>query len=163
VLAQAGRQEVTLTIPAGTLIQRGAERVHLEQLGVGNYVTVQAAPVPSDLDTTLGFDLVPKLRDGDRVGTSTGERPPTLEESSESWPTGRRRGVGPRGGALLVAHGQPPMPRGGPCLSGHDASAGPCPSATTPCAYDHRRKMDLKRRTLVVVIGWRDHDNQGDG
>jgi hypothetical protein len=49
VLAQAGGQEVTLTIPAGATIQRGDERVHLEQLGVGNYVTVQAAPVPSAL------------------------------------------------------------------------------------------------------------------
>jgi hypothetical protein len=49
VLAQAGDHEVTLTIPAGTTVQRGDERVHLEQLGVGNYVTVQAAPQPSDL------------------------------------------------------------------------------------------------------------------
>ena len=48
VLAQAGDHEVTLTIPAGTTIQRGDERVHLEQLGVGNYVMVQAAPQPSD-------------------------------------------------------------------------------------------------------------------
>ncbi len=49
VLAQAGGREVTLTIPAGTTVQRGAERVHLEQLGVGNYVTVQAAPSASNL------------------------------------------------------------------------------------------------------------------
>jgi hypothetical protein len=49
VLAQAGDHEVTLTIPAGTTIQRGDEHVHLDQLGVGNYVTVQAAPPPSDL------------------------------------------------------------------------------------------------------------------
>ena len=42
VLAQAGDREVTLTVPAGTTVQRGDERVHLEQLGVGNYVTVQA-------------------------------------------------------------------------------------------------------------------------
>jgi hypothetical protein len=49
VLAQARGQEVTLTIPAGTTIQRGDERVHLEQLGVGNYVMVQAARQPSDL------------------------------------------------------------------------------------------------------------------
>ena len=49
VLAQARGQEVTLTIPAGTTMQRGDERVHLEQLGVGNYVMVQAAPQPSDL------------------------------------------------------------------------------------------------------------------
>jgi hypothetical protein len=49
VLAQAGDHEVTLPIPAGTTIQRGDERVHLEQLGVGNYVMVQAAPQHSDL------------------------------------------------------------------------------------------------------------------
>jgi hypothetical protein len=49
VLAQARGQEVTLAIPAGITIQRGDERVHLEQLGVGNYVMVQAAPVPSAL------------------------------------------------------------------------------------------------------------------
>jgi hypothetical protein len=48
VLAQARGQEVVLAIPAGTTIQRGDERVHLEQLGVGNYVTVQAPPQPSD-------------------------------------------------------------------------------------------------------------------
>jgi hypothetical protein len=47
VLAQAGDREVTLTIPAGATVQRGDEHVHLEQLGVGNYVTVQAPP-PSD-------------------------------------------------------------------------------------------------------------------
>jgi hypothetical protein len=83
VLAQAGDHEVTLTIPAGTTIQRGDERVHLEQLGVGNYVMVQAAPVPSDsnLNDTLGFGLVPRSYTGNRVGTSSGERTPTLEES----------------------------------------------------------------------------------
>ena len=45
VLAQARGQEVDLAIPAGTTIQRGKERVHLEELGVGNYVMVQAAPL----------------------------------------------------------------------------------------------------------------------
>jgi hypothetical protein len=49
VLAQARGQEVTLSLPAGTTLQRGAERVHLEELGVGNYVMVQAAPQPSAL------------------------------------------------------------------------------------------------------------------
>jgi hypothetical protein len=49
VLAQARGQEVTLPIPTGATLQRGDERVHLEQLGIGNYVMVQAAPVPSDL------------------------------------------------------------------------------------------------------------------
>jgi hypothetical protein len=45
VLAQARGQAVALAIPAGTTIQRGHHRVHLEELGVGNYVTVQAAPL----------------------------------------------------------------------------------------------------------------------
>jgi hypothetical protein len=50
VLAQARGQEVTLAIPEGTTIQRGDERVHLEQLGIGNYVMVQAVRQPSDQD-----------------------------------------------------------------------------------------------------------------
>ena len=45
VLAQARGQEVDLAIPTGTTIQRGNERVLLEELGVGNYVMVQAAPL----------------------------------------------------------------------------------------------------------------------
>jgi hypothetical protein len=83
MLAQAGDREVTLNIPAGTTMQRGDERVHLEQLGIGNYVTVEATPVPSDrnLEDTLGFGLVRRSYTGDQVGTSSGERTPTLEES----------------------------------------------------------------------------------
>jgi hypothetical protein len=42
VLAQARGDQVDLAIPAGTTIQRGNQRVHLEELGVGNYVMVQA-------------------------------------------------------------------------------------------------------------------------
>jgi hypothetical protein len=53
VLAQARGQQVALAIPAGTTLQRGDERVHLEELGIGNYVMVQAARQPSDLDYTL--------------------------------------------------------------------------------------------------------------
>jgi hypothetical protein len=53
VLAQARGQQVALAIPAGTTMQRGDERVHLEELGIGNYVMVQAARQPSDLDYTL--------------------------------------------------------------------------------------------------------------
>ena len=45
VLAQARGQQVDLAIPAGTMIQRGDQRVHLEELGVGNYVMVQALPL----------------------------------------------------------------------------------------------------------------------
>jgi hypothetical protein len=45
VLAQARGQQIDLAIPAGTTMQRGDERVHLEELGVGNYVMVQATPL----------------------------------------------------------------------------------------------------------------------
>jgi hypothetical protein len=45
VLAQARGQQIDLAIPAGTTIQRGNQRVHLEELGVGNYVMVQATPL----------------------------------------------------------------------------------------------------------------------
>ena len=45
VLAQARGQEVDLAIPAGTAIQRGGQRVHLEELGVGNSIMVQATPL----------------------------------------------------------------------------------------------------------------------
>jgi hypothetical protein len=49
VLAQARGQQVDLAIPAGTTIQRGNQRVHLEELGVGNYVMVQAASLYPEL------------------------------------------------------------------------------------------------------------------
>jgi hypothetical protein len=49
VLAQARGQEVDLAIPAGTTIQRGNRPVHLEELGIGNYVMVQAAPLSPPL------------------------------------------------------------------------------------------------------------------
>jgi hypothetical protein len=45
VLAQARGQQIDLAIPTGTTIQRGDQRVHLEELGVGNYVMVQATPL----------------------------------------------------------------------------------------------------------------------
>jgi hypothetical protein len=45
VLAQARGQQIDLAIPVGTTIQRGNQRVHLEELGVGNYVMVQATPL----------------------------------------------------------------------------------------------------------------------
>lgn len=83
VLAQAGGQEVDLAIPPGISIQRGEQRVHLEELGVGNYVMVQATPLPSETGNPLGFGLDEVPRDRNRVGTSPGERPYTLRESSE--------------------------------------------------------------------------------
>ena len=53
VLAQARGYQVDLAIPVGTTIQRGDQRVHLDELGIGNYVMVQAARQASDLDYTL--------------------------------------------------------------------------------------------------------------
>ena len=76
VLAQAGGQEVALAIPAGTTIARGTQRVHLEDLGIGNYVTVEALP--------LVGKTAPAARDGgSQVGTNMGERTPTFGEATE--------------------------------------------------------------------------------
>ena len=44
VIEQAGGRVVALGIPVETAIERSGQRVHLEELGVGNYVMVQAAP-----------------------------------------------------------------------------------------------------------------------
>jgi hypothetical protein len=40
----------------------------------------------------------------------------------------------------------------GQLLSGHDAAAGPDPSATAPHVYKHRRRIDMTSRTLVGGI-----------
>jgi hypothetical protein len=73
VLAQARGQEVALAIVPATPIQRGEQRVYLDELGIGNYVTVWATPLPR------------KAREwGDnKVGTSPGERPLRLHETDE--------------------------------------------------------------------------------
>jgi hypothetical protein len=85
VLAQANDQQVDLAIPAGTLIQRGGARVHLEELGVGNYVMVQAAPLPGQTAGGAAFYTGLAGTDGNNhVGTTTGERTPTLEEASSA-------------------------------------------------------------------------------
>jgi hypothetical protein len=82
VLAQAGGQEVTLAIPARTAIQRGEQRVYLEDLGVGNYITVQATLLATEPPQRLSLEGgVP--RDGDRVGATMGERPVTLREATD--------------------------------------------------------------------------------
>jgi hypothetical protein len=57
--------------------------VHLEELGIGNYVIVQGMPLPSETGDPLGFSLDEVSRTGDHVGTSVGERPYTLKESGE--------------------------------------------------------------------------------
>jgi hypothetical protein len=72
VLVQAGGRQVALAIPSWTAIQRGDQRVHLEELCLGNYVTVQAAPLPSE----------PLEWDESRVGTSAGARPLRLDETN---------------------------------------------------------------------------------
>jgi hypothetical protein len=72
VLAQAGGQQVALAISSGTLIQRGDQLVRLEEVGVGNYVSVQAAPLASE----------PLEWDESRVGTSAGGRPFRLDETN---------------------------------------------------------------------------------
>ena len=83
VLQQSGGQEVALAIPPGTPIQRGNQLVHLEELGIGNYVTAQATPLTRQTPQIFGMEgQVP--RDGtDKVGTGMGERPFTLRETNE--------------------------------------------------------------------------------
>ena len=84
VLAQAGGQEVDLAIPAGTPIQRGNQRVHLEELGIGNYVMVRATPLPNETTQIFGMEGQVPRDGGSQVGTNMGERPPTLQESNEN-------------------------------------------------------------------------------
>jgi hypothetical protein len=73
VLAQTRGQEVALAIAPQTPIQRGEQRVYLDELGIGNYVTVWAMPL------TRGAG---GWGEG-RVGTSPGERPLGLHETDE--------------------------------------------------------------------------------
>ena len=70
VLGQAGGPEVTLAILPGTWLKRADQLILIEELGVGNYVAVQATPLPAT-----------PPREG-TVGSSPGERAITLEESS---------------------------------------------------------------------------------
>lgn len=73
VLAQARGQEVALAITPQTPIQRGEQRVYLDELGVGNYVTVWATPLTRG---ARGWGA-------GRVGTSPGEHPIRLDETDE--------------------------------------------------------------------------------
>ncbi len=70
LLAQSGGQEVTLAILPGTWLKRGEQLILIDELGVGNYVTVQATPLPAA-----------GPRPG-AVGSSPGERILTLEEAA---------------------------------------------------------------------------------
>ena len=68
ILAQPGGPEVTLAILPGTWLKRGDQLVLIDELGVGNYVTVQATPLPATAP-----------REG-TVGSNPGERTITLED-----------------------------------------------------------------------------------
>jgi hypothetical protein len=70
LLRQQNGQEVALSIQPGTWIKRGNELVLIDELGVGNYITVQAAPLPA---TAPGPGT---------VGSSPGERVLTIEEAT---------------------------------------------------------------------------------
>jgi hypothetical protein len=70
VLKQSGGQEVTLAILPGTWIQRGDRLVLIDELGVGNYITAQATPLPAE------------ARRPGTVGSNIGERALTLKEAS---------------------------------------------------------------------------------
>lgn len=69
VLKLQGGQEVTLAILPGTWMKRGDQLVLIDELGVGNYIRAQAAPLPTATP-----------REG-AVGSSPGERILTLEET----------------------------------------------------------------------------------
>jgi hypothetical protein len=73
VLAQARGPEVALAITPETPIRREEQRVYLDELGVGNYVTVWATP-PTRKAREWGES---------RVGTSPGERPLRLNETAD--------------------------------------------------------------------------------
>jgi hypothetical protein len=65
VLAQARGRQVDLAIPAGTTIQRGNQPVHLEELGIGNYVMVQAtslSPLPEGNGRNRTWDEIDAYR-----------------------------------------------------------------------------------------------------
>jgi hypothetical protein len=76
VLAQANDQQVDLAIPVGTVIQRGDECVDLEELGVGNYVTVQAVPLPDQIPRGGQFFTGEAGRDGYPCGDEHGGAAP---------------------------------------------------------------------------------------
>jgi hypothetical protein len=69
ILKLEGGQEVALSILPGTWIKRGDQLVLIDELGVGNYIRAQAAPLPAVA-----------RREG-AVGTNPGERALTLEET----------------------------------------------------------------------------------
>ena len=71
VLKLQDGKEVALAIQPGTWIKRGDQLILIDELGVGNHIRAQAAPIP-----TMA------AREG-AVGSSPGERALTLEETSQ--------------------------------------------------------------------------------
>ena len=70
ILKLSGGQEVTLAILPGTWIKRGDRLVLIDELGVGNYITAQAAPAPE------------RASSPGTVGSSIGERAITIEQAN---------------------------------------------------------------------------------
>ena len=70
ILKLPGGQEVTLGILPGTWIQRGDHLVLINELGIGNYITAQATPLPTE------------TRRPGTVGSNVGERAITLQDAS---------------------------------------------------------------------------------
>ena len=70
ILKLSGGREVTLAILPGTWIKRGDRLVLIDELGVGNYIMAQAAPLPEGAS-----------RPG-TVGSSIGERTITVEQAN---------------------------------------------------------------------------------
>jgi hypothetical protein len=71
VLKLEGGREVALAIQPGTWMKRGDQLILIDELGVGNYIRAQAAPLPTGAP-----------REG-TVGSSPGERALTLEETGK--------------------------------------------------------------------------------
>jgi hypothetical protein len=70
VLKLQGGQEVSLAIQPGTWIKRGNQLALIDELGVGNYIAVQAMALP------------PSSPGPGTVGSSSGERAITIEEAT---------------------------------------------------------------------------------
>jgi hypothetical protein len=69
ILKLPGGQEVALAIQSGTWIKRGSQLVLIDELGVGNYITAQAMPLPAAAPPPGA------------VGSSPGERAITIEDT----------------------------------------------------------------------------------
>jgi hypothetical protein len=104
-LELAGGPQRLPAVPRGRI---QADHTHHEPVDCGPSAALPAWPWWRAAAVDRGDAYAGSSWIGDRVGTSAGERPYTLRESSEYKPAGRYRGVWPRGGALLAAHGCSP-------------------------------------------------------